>query len=275
MHKMKLISFDGQGTRTYILVADNDEDMQSWMKAISHASYEYLRSIVDEMQRRVNLLTSSSKAKEDEASGMSLLHVGPAKDISTSLTLPRDIGSKAPAKVKVQNGILVDVDEEAPPVPPKMKSQTIHSFRGKPSPQPSRFYDAPPQIPDVPPIPAKQRTTYQMRTLPPHSSPVITPTRLNPEKPLSPTSTLDRTPVLEPTPISPSGDRPPPRPPKPGTSEMGAAGLHPFNMCSIPTPQRQVAAPPLDSNSKKKSIYEMHEEFTQAMQALRSEKTSS
>ena len=289
------ISFDGQGTRTYVLVADCDEDMQSWLKAISHSSYEYLRSIVDELQRRVNLLTSSSKG-EDEAekvSDMSLLHVGPSKGSAILPTMKEVPPPSSGPKVKVQNGILVDIDEEEtpPPIPPKMKGQTIHALR-KPvtdllGSAETSDYDTPPSsTEEMPLLPAKQRVVQYTRTLPsPHSSPVIPPARINPQKPLSPTSTLDRTPFLEPTLVA-SQERQQQLPPithsspslqskaesvaaasviDPPSSQIlkGSASSHP--------PFRKTAAPP---DTKKKTIYQMHEEFTQTMNSLRSQRTS-
>ena len=258
------ISFDGLGTRTYILLADNDEDMQSWMKVISHASYEYLRSIVDELQRRVNLLTSSSKGKDIAESEMSLLHVGPAKGVP-SLRYSQS-QKESGAKVKVQNGILVDLnddDDEAPPIPPKMKSQTMHGT-GRKLPHSQDLSRE--TSPEAPPIPSKQRTVQLMRTLPPHSSPVIPPGRINPVKPLSPASTLDRTPVLQPTTINPE--------PSTNGTKTGSVMEHPLVdvASSHPPPhvKKQLAAPP----DPKKSMDEMHEEFTQAMHLLRTERTS-
>ena len=247
------ISFDGVGTRTYVLYAENDEEMQSWIKAISHASYEYLRSIVTELQRRVSVLTSSSKS--DKPSDMSLLHVGSVRvpTRSRSEKAPSAAGlvadggnplamARTSPKVRVKGGILVDIEsEEAPPLPPKQKSATIHS--------PSRVARAP--------------QTHQSRPLtnvdfvdthkPPHSSPLVPNVPIgNPSRPLSPPSTLDRTPVLQPT------DPTPQRPPNYVTTHNGEGVV------------RQVAAPPDNT----KSIFEMHEEFTQAMAALKSDKRS-
>ncbi len=251
------ISFDGIGTRTYVLFADNDEEMQSWIKAVSHASYEYLRSIVTELQRRVTVLTSSSK--KESASDMSLLHVGPPKGTvrvptrSQSEKFPSassDGGnplatSRSSSKVRVKKGILVDIDsdDEAPPIPPKAtkKSMTIHASSRSP-----------------PPL---EKTEFVDSMKPPHSSPLVPQAPIsNPHRPLSPPSTLDRTPVLQP---SPSKD------------ESGPSRL------PMPIPYagmvhngegRQIAAvAPVDGS---KSIYQMHEEFTQAMEALKNERQS-
>lgn len=279
------ISFDGQGTRTYILVADCDEDMQSWLKAISHSSYEYLRSIVDELQRRVDVLTSSSKreGEVDKVSDMSLLHVGPSKGrpilpSAKGATLP---GASSGPKVKIQNGILVDIDEEAPPVPPKMKSQTLRVPTANllDSDSSDHDYDTPSTADQVPVVPAKQRVMQYTRTLPsPHSSPVIPPAHNNPKKLLSPVTTLDRTPVLQPTTApsrkeqqpaqhSPSDTSPAATRTDPPLSQIlvGGESSHP------PFSASRKTTAPLDT---KKSIYQMHDEFTQAMSALQSERTS-
>ncbi len=248
------ISFDGIGTRTYVLYADNDEEMQSWIKAVSHASYEYLRSIVTELQRRVTVLTSSST--KESASDMSLLHVGPPKGTvrlparSKSEKLPSHspdganplASSRSPTKVRVKKGILVDVDsdEEAPPIPPKAakKSATLYA--------PSR---------SSPPV---EQIDFIDSHKPPHSSPLVPQAPIsNPHRPLSPPSTLDRTPVLQPLANRESAARPP----KPLLYGVGHNGEG-----------RQVAAvAPVDSH---KSIYEMHEEFTQAMETLKNERQS-
>jgi len=88
----------------------------------------------------------------------------------------------------------------------------------------------------------------------PHSSPQVPTAPIsNPARPYSPPSTLDRTPVLEPT---PPRDDPPSRPPKPS----------PY----MPNGERQVTAP-VDPN---KTIFQMHDEFTQAMEALKVDKNT-
>lgn len=265
------ISFDGQGTRTYVLVADNDEDMQSWLKAISHASYEYLRSIVDELQRRVNVLTSSSKTSGEQASDMSLLHVGPPKGAGTLEVKKKGSVASSSPKVKVQNGILVDIDdEEAPPIPPKTKSHLPPRQNSKADVDGD--YDIPPSSPERKEIPSrtKPRTIHHMQTLPPHSSPLVSPLCINTSQPLSPPSTLDRTPVLQPTHAGTLLSRPlPPRSYKP-PNDPSSSQILVDSASSHPPVARQLAAPP----DPKRSIYEMHEDFTQAMRELHSSRTS-
>ena len=47
------IVFVGQGCRTYILAADSQEEMESWMKAITCAGYEYMRVMLAELQSQL------------------------------------------------------------------------------------------------------------------------------------------------------------------------------------------------------------------------------
>jgi hypothetical protein len=319
------IAFDGQGTRTYVLAADNDEEMQAWMKAISHASYEYLRSIVNELQRRVNLLTSSSQPSDGQSSGMALLHVGPSKmartpqrALSEKLTsrgnessssgggggpgAPVTTKVKSGPRVTVRNGILVDIDddEDAPPVPLKKKSQTVHSSSRRPpggggaklliTVDDTDDINHPVQLPHASST-IHSRPIHYLPSQQPHSSPLV------PAVPIRNSSALDRTPVLRPTSVSPapttsssineashqgSSVYPPPRPTKPEPYQNGRASLlvlsdsssSTSSVASIPgaaPSTRQTSAGPSDT---KKSVFEMHQDFTQAMEALKSERTS-
>ena len=118
------ISFDGPGTRTYVLVADNDGEMQSWMRSISHASYEFLRGIVNELQKQVSTLTTHSQ-------------------LNDSIPSPKHNEGKVPIlpkpKQKVENGVLIDVTE-APPIPPKKKMVVVKSV----SPEPVTYHPTAP-----------------------------------------------------------------------------------------------------------------------------------
>ena len=303
------IAFDGQGTRTYVLAADNDDEMQAWMKAISHASYEYLRSIVDELQRRVNQLTSSSQPVDGGASGMSLLHVGPSKlsrvphrarseKITSS---PRSSASQGQAtfsspkkkKVTVRNGILVDVneDEDAPPLPMKRKSLTVYSPSRTPPGGRKLLLpvDETDNLEGEGTATIGSRPVHHLPSQQPHSSPLV------PIVPLRDSPGVDKTPVLLPTSASTATNRtsssqppqtsvyPPPKPQKPEPYHNGAASpllvmsdssSSTSSVASIPgatTSSRQTAAAPADG---RKGLFEMHHDFSQAMAALKSERTS-
>ena len=226
------ISFDGVGTRTYVLGADNDDDMQLWMKAISHASYEYLKSIVDELQRRVNVLSSSS-APQKEAEKMETMKVGsvaskPAiagRSSATSVTLQELSNPIAPLVrsspttiTKIRKGILVDVsDDEAPPIPAKKKSMTIGRLASGATGKDtyterllrSRAESDEEQIDEGKASSSSHAPLGMVKSFPsghtPHparfSSPLVPMIPIeDPSKPLSPPATLDRTPVLRPAP---------------------------------------------------------------------------
>ena len=274
------ISFDGQGTRVYVMTADNDDDMQSWIKAISHASYEYMRSIVDELQRRVNVLTSSSKSEQEAAaSDMSLLHVGPVRNVAKQVSpppttqQPLHVGAEKStiintSTVRVENGILVDVGNgpsSPPPIPKKMRSQQMRmSLSGE---EGSRESSPAPTSP-------KKREAVQATSVA-YSSPYALPSRLNPVRPLSPPSTMDRTAVLLPN--SPPNDLEehttpsniPSHPPLPQFKLLEKTSSTVSGSSARP---RQVAATaPLDSN---KTVFELHEDFTKALSALHNSKHS-
>jgi len=54
------LSFGGAGTRTYVLAADTQEDMEDWMRAIASSSCGYLRTAVMDLQRQVAELDASA-----------------------------------------------------------------------------------------------------------------------------------------------------------------------------------------------------------------------
>ena len=299
------ISFDGPATRLYLMVADNNEDMESWMKAISHASYEYMRSIVDELQRRVTVLTTTSKAdQEAAASEMSLLHVGPAKPVSQRPKVPA-AGAGEPEKVpgtggggRVENGILVGFSESqpsAPPIPKKKKGYTLAN-----NPQQAQavhtHVQSPPSEPRTNNVAStatdslqKRLSLHQLASGIPYSSPYTLPSRLNPARPLSPPATIDRTAVLQPLQAGPAPfpSLPPPLStviPVTAIGEM--VPMKPLKPAKWATrndtsiQDNEAATPPLAVKSKRvaapleagKTFYEMHDEFSRAVSAVRQER---
>ncbi|ESO82434.1 hypothetical protein LOTGIDRAFT_98681, partial [Lottia gigantea] len=48
------IAFAPAGCRTYIISAESQELMESWMKALSCAGYDYVRLMVSELQNQLN-----------------------------------------------------------------------------------------------------------------------------------------------------------------------------------------------------------------------------
>ncbi|XP_031561233.1 switch-associated protein 70-like [Actinia tenebrosa] len=53
------ISYGGAGSRTYVLGADSSQEMESWMKAVTNASYLYLKMMVEDLEKRLQDLTTS------------------------------------------------------------------------------------------------------------------------------------------------------------------------------------------------------------------------
>lgn len=56
------IVFHGAGDRTYVMGADTQETMESWMKALACASYDYMKLMVSEMQRQLDEMIELEKA---------------------------------------------------------------------------------------------------------------------------------------------------------------------------------------------------------------------
>lgn len=68
------IVFPGSASRIYILGAETQEEMESWMKVLSCASYDYMRMMVKDLQSQLKELSTESKAKlVEEAKKESLL----------------------------------------------------------------------------------------------------------------------------------------------------------------------------------------------------------
>ena len=243
------ISFDGAGTRTYILLADNDADMSAWIRAISHASYEYLKSIVEELQERLDALMSrksSSGSVDQVGAGVKHLRVSPRKD-------------EASTSQAVVNGHLMDiVEEEEPKIPPK----TRHTVYYRNSVDHSTS-EEPPEIPEK--VHKKRsRTSADMDMLMsvnlqhPHASPVEQPypyhqgaTTLSPKSNYDPTACLMPEVCTLPMKSEPSlidFDAPPLLPPRSFT-------------------------PPASTEYQQKSVMKLHEEFTDVRKAFQNDQS--
>jgi hypothetical protein len=154
------ISYDGpSSSRAYVFLADNDEEMQEWIRAVSQSSYEFLKAIVVDLQKQVDAITQRSQKSES-----------PLVKKSTKVPIiPRP-------KQKVENGVLVDV-VTVPPVPPKKRMVVVKS----PEPDEDTF--------DYPINPGRPHSN-------PIVPPTVTTSRT--KGALSPPGTLDRTPIMLP-----------------------------------------------------------------------------
>lgn len=61
------IAFVGPSARTYIFGTDTQENMESWMRALSCASYDYLRAVVSELQKQLDEINETEKRKMMQA----------------------------------------------------------------------------------------------------------------------------------------------------------------------------------------------------------------
>ncbi|XP_075430017.1 sesquipedalian-2 isoform X2 [Ascaphus truei] len=59
------VRFDKAGSRPYILAAESQEEMECWVKALSRASFEYMRLVVRELERQLELMQKSVNRKRN------------------------------------------------------------------------------------------------------------------------------------------------------------------------------------------------------------------
>ncbi|OTF75117.1 PH domain-containing protein, partial [Euroglyphus maynei] len=55
----------GKPLKSYIMSADNHLDMEKWIKALSCASYDYLKMVVSELEHRLGELDQNGKTNND------------------------------------------------------------------------------------------------------------------------------------------------------------------------------------------------------------------
>jgi len=234
------ISFDGSGTRTYVLLADNESDMQAWIRAISHASYEYLKSIVRELQERLDgLVSRKSSTVEQVGAGVKRLQV---KEQTQA----------------VVNGHLIDLDEEESPLTKTHPLQQRYTYYGGKGGMEAEDIDVP-KIPEK----KKRSNTSNLDTTPinfqhPHASPIEQSYHYS-SATLSPKSSFDHTACLMPEVCT-----------LPMRSEPS---LIDFDNPPL-MPQRSLT-PPATTEAKQKTFEEIHDEFTDVMKTLRHDQPGS
>lgn len=59
--------FQGSGTRTYVLAAESQEEMEAWMKAVACAGYDYMRLMVAELHRQMDEVTADQTGADAAA----------------------------------------------------------------------------------------------------------------------------------------------------------------------------------------------------------------
>ena len=100
------VVFQGSGSRTYTLAAETQEEMELWMKAITCAGYDYMKLMVNELQRQVDDLNSNGSAQArvrrgntDSTASASSLQLSTRSDITKSVLRQSD----------QEKGLLVDL----------------------------------------------------------------------------------------------------------------------------------------------------------------------
>lgn len=79
------LDFEGVGSRTYVLAADNQEEMEDWIRALTSASYDFMKVRLKEWQQRLDDLNSElSVAKQKKTASSSV-------DSDGSLTTVNDL----------------------------------------------------------------------------------------------------------------------------------------------------------------------------------------
>lgn len=58
--------FSGHDCRDYIFATDNSESQEKWMKALSQASYSYLKMVVAELQRQLDEINLAERRRINE-----------------------------------------------------------------------------------------------------------------------------------------------------------------------------------------------------------------
>ncbi len=77
------VAFHGEGRRTYVLGAESQDAMEAWMKALSCASYDYLKLMVLELQQQLN--------EVEEAERMALTNTSPASTVPNGASPPSEL----------------------------------------------------------------------------------------------------------------------------------------------------------------------------------------
>lgn len=85
------IVFPRSGARTYVLSAASQEEMESWMKALTCASYDYLKMMVTELQRQLEEANNNQKNHHNNQSWENSqlnTHILGSTDFSSPISSP-------------------------------------------------------------------------------------------------------------------------------------------------------------------------------------------
>ncbi|NWT52844.1 SESQ1 protein, partial [Erythrocercus mccallii] len=118
------IHFGGTKSRTYVLAAESQAAMESWVKSLSRASFDYMRLVVRELEKQLQEMSQGLAG----GCGGSLEPPGPWK--------PRERLPALPAVVPKENGCAVWNNALGADRPPDTSGGGGHDEEGSPRPPP-------------------------------------------------------------------------------------------------------------------------------------------
>ncbi|KAI1285664.1 Sesquipedalian-1 [Halotydeus destructor] len=60
-----IIAFAGSSSREYVLGTDSQENMETWMKALACASFDFLRAMVSQLKKQLDEITKTEKTRQE------------------------------------------------------------------------------------------------------------------------------------------------------------------------------------------------------------------
>lgn len=111
------ISFSVKDSRSYAMAATNQEEMESWMKALSCSSYDYIKAMVDELQKQLDDLSHGNSENS------------PAMVVRTSVIQSGEVQDADGATGGSESTPIPTIPEHVMELPPKQNMGTYE--RGK------------------------------------------------------------------------------------------------------------------------------------------------
>ncbi|XP_068937790.1 sesquipedalian-1 isoform X2 [Petaurus breviceps papuanus] len=123
------IRFAGSRSRTYILAADSQPAMEAWVKALSRASFDYMRLVVRELEQQLEQMRSGGRRRTEPL-------VPPRRECSLSSRGPKENGCAvwSQESPSLPNGALPRTSPEGAPRPPPLPPRRKPSLGNSPVP---------------------------------------------------------------------------------------------------------------------------------------------
>ncbi|NXV65094.1 sesquipedalian-1 [Molothrus aeneus] len=126
------IRFGGSKSRTYVLAAESQAAMESWVKSLSRASFDYMRLVVRELEKQLQEMSRGLPG----GCGGSQDAPGPWKPMPPGLEQCRERLPALPAVPPKENGCAVWNNVPGPERPPDTSGCGGHDEEGAPRPPP-------------------------------------------------------------------------------------------------------------------------------------------